>query len=433
MKKKFRVIKNWVSHNRVLILLCLVLFLILGIPLVKYGINGSFYYRLDPDVVYVTNAVRYTTVALISYIDHPGTPTIVLISYLFYPFRLVAKYMLHERFIQWSFDNYAFLTYYIRVFMLSLTTVATFVYLKGVRKLTNSIWLMFFVVFCLFSFGGIIEAIQIAPENLSTLLTAIWLYVFLLFIKKRGFTLNIFLALLAGFALANKFTSLFLIILSILLSFYGTNIKVKEKILRFFANCAAASFAFYIGIFPVIGRLSSLKSWVYQLFGHSELYGTGSATVFDPTAYLLSFKQIFSTSPALVLFICLAFILGIVVLIKRKLPVNHPVILLIAVSFFGFLTFAKYPNIRYNYVNILLLIFCVTYFLTLLKTSFTKVLTLIMLILFILSIFNYMKMTRIWINIGQDESIPSVLNRWTPFWSDDVYREQLDAVGVLKL
>jgi len=161
---------KWIKRNRLILLLTVTAFLILGSPLFISGIQKTTFYGIDPDIVYLTNALLYTKYNIISYIDHPGTPTILLLSYLFIPLRILAKFALHKDFIQWSFDNYSFLTYYIRIFMLITFSTALYMFIRLVRSFARHIIYIILSFLLFFSFTGATLAISIVPENISLFL-----------------------------------------------------------------------------------------------------------------------------------------------------------------------------------------------------------------------------------------------------------------------
>jgi hypothetical protein len=413
-------------------LLTVLTFLILGLPLFVYGIERTFFYSIDPDVVYVTNALLYTKYAIISYADHPGTPTITLLYYLFFPLRILSKYVLHQGFIQWSFDNYAFLTYYVRLFQLLLFSTATFVFLKAVDKISESAYILIFAWMAIFSFTGMGLAVSIVPENLSFFLTAIWLTVFVKFAKTRKYLWNVILIVIAGLAFANKFTSVFLLIASIFLPFFVQRTKLGWKMLMLEANMTISTQAFLLGVWPIRGKLMGIFEWGTSLFGHAGNYGTGASSIFDWASYSGSVLSLIKALPVLSVFLCFALILGIVMVMKKRIKISDPVIFLMATAFIGVAIFAKYPVIHYSYVNILLIIFCTAYFLSKAKIVLVKMVLPIMAILFLMTSYSYIKGASDRLRNKPPDTVQSILSGWTPFWSGDIFREQLDALSPTK-
>lgn len=424
---------RWVRNNKLILFLAIVTFVVLGYPLFISGIEKSFYMSTDPDIVYVTNALLYTKSAVITYTDHPGTPTIMLLYYLFVPFRLIAKYILHQGFIQWSFDNYAFLTYCVRLFQLALYSLSVLLFLKLIQKISKSVYLNIFAWMAVLSFAGSNYALFIAPENFSFFLTAIWLTLFLKFVKKPSYFLSILLAIISGFALANKFTCLFLLIPSLAMVFYIRDMKTIKKFAGFSFNFLISGLLFYVGILPAIIRFDYIAQWVRSLFYHAGRYGTGKFAIFDWTAYFVSVSSLIRGNWVLTLFVCITVVLAIYLLIKKKLKITNPVIFLFITTVVGIAAFAKYPIIHYNYVNIILLVFCVIFFLSKVKLSLVKILLPFMIIVFILNMRGYEKGIPKGLEERNPQSINSILNIWTTsYWSGNLFREELDTLGFTK-
>lgn len=429
MKSKIRISGIWsfFGKNKLILYLMLIAIFILGYPLVVYGIDKTFFYSMDPDVVYTTNALLYTKAKVITYLDHPGTPTIVILYYLYFPLRIIAKYWLHISFIQWSFDNFAFLTYYLRIFQLVISSVGLLIFLNLIKTMVKS-KTSTIIAFCLiFAFGGMTTAITIVPENFSFLLVACWLTVFYKFTKNRKYLWNIILAVISGFAFANKFTNIFLIIASLFLPFFITGLKLKQKALMVGINSILSLLTFFLGIWPIKDKLTGIVEWGKNLFTHAGSYGSGTQSIFDPLTYFSSVAVLIRDNPILFIFICFSLVFFLFLVIKKKLDIKDPVVFLVVIAFVGIATFAKYTVIRYNYIHIQLIIFSLLYFLSKLKVSVTKILLPVTIVIFLIFSFGYIK-TANQLSKMPTETVHDVLNAWTPFWASDIFREQLDAV-----
>lgn len=416
---------KWIKRNRLILLLTVTAFLILGSPLFISGIQKTTFYGIDPDIVYLTNALLYTKYNIISYIDHPGTPTILLLSYLFIPLRILAKFALHKDFIQWSFDNYSFLTYYIRIFMLITFSTALYMFIRLVRSFARHIIYIILSFLLFFSFTGATLAISIVPENISLFLSVIWLSIFYKFSKKPAYLLSVLLTVISGIAFANKFTNLFLVISSILMPLYLSNTKLVGRIIFSLCNTAIAVLFFLFGIFPIINRLGSLIHWSDQLFSHTDQYGTGMDSIFNWGQYYLSITSLISTHPLTFVFILITIFLSVYLLLNKKISIKDPTVVLLGIAIAGVLIFSKYPQIHYNYVNILIVIYCFIYFMQKLKLIWAKVVSLFLAAVFILNVKNYLIQTLNQIKTSSEDKI-NIMEIWTPVWSSDIFRDQLD-------
>lgn len=437
------------KRNRLILLLVAITFIIVGCPLFLYGIGGAFYRTFDPDIVYITNALSYTKYGIIYYADHPGTPTIMTLYYLYFPLRLLAKYVWHIGFLDWSFNNYAVLNYYTRAFELILTAISLFIFLKTISKNLRSKLDILIAWFAMFSFGGLGFAISVAPENLSVFLTSIWICLFTSFQRKKSYLINIILVVISGLAVANKFTALFLLIASIFLPFFIARLKFCQKIVRLLANISFAVASFYLGILPAMNRFTYIKNWAIGLFYHTGNHATGAETIFDPRVYFESLSLLIKEMPFAFVFALIIFVLAIFLIIKRKLKISDPYIFLLSTSLMGILVFAKYPITHYNLVNFLLIIFCGSYFLSKVDPKFKLYLLILLLAPFIMSLNVFVRVGRnqfqqdaellnyisshppqqniLW---GRD-NMYQTLESWTRYWTSDLFRDQFDKKPVM--
>lgn len=354
-----------VRSNKLILSLTIITFIILAIPLLLYGVNGTFFYRTDPDIVYVTNALLFIKSGAVFYADHPGTPSIVLLSISYLPLRIVSQFFLHQNFIQWSFNNFALLLYYSRFCQLILYSLALLVFLKVVSNMSKSVTITLFSWFAFFWLMGVDRSISIVPENLSLFLTAFWLFFFIKFLSKRNYKLNIILVTISALAVANKFTSIFLLIPSIFLPTFINKSNIKQKIIRFLLNILVSILVFFLGILPAINRISYIINWMKVLFFHTDADGTGVVSTFNLKSYFGSLNSLFFHVDPVAFFVFLSVLLLMTYLIIiKKVRKGSPIVFLTLTTSLGVLIFAKYPVDHYLLVNLALIIFCLSYFLT---------------------------------------------------------------------
>jgi hypothetical protein len=415
-------------------LLVILAFIILGIPLFIYGIDQSFFYSIDPDIVYVTNALLYTKYAIIDYADHPGTPTIMILYYLYFPLRIIAKYWLHVGFIQWSFDNFAFLMFYSRIFELLVFCSSLLIFLKAVSKMIKSNLLVIIAWISIFIFLGFDSGVRVIPENFSFFLTAIWLLLFLKFVEKRSYIYSALMVFIAGFAVANKFTSLFLLVQSIFLPIFINKLKLDQLYARVQINVFIAGLAFYIGILPALERLPWIKSFAISLFSHAGAHGTGESAIFNLPAYSASITSLITRYPATFMYIFLTFVLAIFLIVKKKVKLNDPALFVFATTLVGIFVFAKYSAIHYFYVNFVLVVFCAIYFLTKVKQNYLKyvLVTVSAVFLVLFNPFTFIKNISNQMPTNKTETVYSTLRTWTPFWASDIFGDQFKAIDSIK-
>lgn len=420
-------------NNKFILILILITFVVCGFPLLLYGAKSTFFLSIDPDIVYITNALLYTKYAIISYADHPGTPSIMLLYYLFFPLRLYAKYLLHTGFIQWSFDNFGILTYLCRFFELAVFCSSLFIFLKSISTFVKSNLLIIFAWVSVFVLLGFDWGVRVVPENFSFLLTSIWLLLFTAFIKSRSYVLNIFLVILSGFVVANKLTGIFLAVCAITLPLFGKKLKLDQKFFKLETNIVLFLGSFYFGILPAIRHFTYIKNWTRSLFEHAGTHATGVAAVFDWSSYSGSAISLLTSHPFVFTYIGLSIVLIIWLLVKKKIHLNDPILYIFFITFLGILVFAKYPIIHYLFVNSILMIFCTTYFLTKINVKFLKYIIGILMIVTVMNFFSYTNNVSNQLEKFSNESIYPTIKSWTPFWASDIFKEQIEASSSAKL
>jgi hypothetical protein len=296
-----------------------------------FGFKGTFF-SIDPDVVYVANAISFIQTQQIHYTDHPGTPAIILISAALAPVRIYTKIILHINFVDWAFNHYDFLIFYVRIIFTGLFALSTYIFLYSINYKKFSWAKTILTLLILSSFSAFLRlSVSISPESILYLTTSIWIWIYESKIRLRNFLLG----LIAGLAFATKFTGLFLVIASVLT---GGVYSLIGTVVGFFA-----------GIFPVLSKYNSLISWTLSLAKGTGVHGGGSQTIFDLGVYFESFKSLIYQEPGLI-------IMFILFLFKKRSKVGLVII-------FGILLFAKFPLSYYQTSNFLLLayIFMSTY------------------------------------------------------------------------
>jgi hypothetical protein len=314
----------------------------------------------------------------------------------------------------------------VRIFQVILYSIGVFLFLKLTKGLSKSISLVVFALLAILIFAGSGLAVYILPENFSFLLTAIWLTVFVKFVKKPSYLLNAILVAVSAFAVANKFTNIFLLVPSLLFPIYINNLKFDQKFARLQLNILGLFF--YIGILPAIDRFTYIKNWAVSLFTYAGGHATGPRAVFDWGIYSSSAMSLMNDLPIMFIFIVSTVILGTYLIIKRKLKLNNPVILLTLTTVLGIMVFAKYPLIHYQFINISIIVFCAVYFLSNLKVSKVKLLLIILAVVFLSSARGRMTNRSNWLEKQSTKDVYKTVGAWTPYWSGDIYKDQFNAI-----
>ena len=105
-------------------------------PFLKFGTDGVFF-SIDPDVVYVSNALSNIKYSVIGFYDHPGIPASSLLTLFLLPFRFYAKFISHENFFQFFVNNYSYEFVYLRVLQDLVFSLGIFILFLSTLKIAG--------------------------------------------------------------------------------------------------------------------------------------------------------------------------------------------------------------------------------------------------------------------------------------------------------
>lgn len=425
------------KKTEVFVILISVLFTYFALlPLLLFGVNAAFF-SIDPDVVYFANALSYIKWNIIGYYDHPGIPSIYLISLVLIPVRIYSKFVVNQNFFDFIFNNYQIVIFYSRIFQSSIFLLGLFVYLKSIFNLTKSYLTMIIGILFLACFTPIYYSVlSISAEPLNFLLVSIWIFVFSLSLSNKKNNYISLLLFLSGMLFANRATNIFYMVSSIWLLMHFKKGNFKKIIL--------IPIGFLVGIFPSLHILPDILKRILLFASASGIHGAGENKFFDSNLYLLSFKTFWNrdfvvTTTVLILAFCIFYF-------RKK--INPEVLHLSSLFVIGFLVFAKFPLAHYQVPNLLFVIFSVSIIISKLNIKFT------VLIIFILSYFafvnyrNYfsilslemgqvVKLEQFVVNnpskIGEVWEWARVKNfayLWTNSWGGGVFKYQIDNLEI---
>jgi hypothetical protein len=338
-------------------ILSILTFAITAAAYLVFGKEGIFY-ALDPDIVYFTNALSWIKAHQIHYIDHPGTPSIFLLSQGLIPLRLYVKLLTQQSFLSWVIENFSFMFIYARLFNSLILSLATYFFLKSVHISTKShlITLLTWLVISTFSPFFFLGS-TISPEATSFLIVSIWIFQYSLFEKYPHGLRLLLLSLTAGLAIANKFSNLFIapITLALVFQFYSSQ---KHKKIKFaITNSIVICSGFILGTWPIRSRYPQILSWVGRLATSSGIHGSGSKSIFNLNSYLQSFGSFINLEKNLVIALLLIMFILLIGLISRISHFTKQRSALLLGAGLGFLVFAKYPLSHYQLANLSIIIF----------------------------------------------------------------------------
>src|SRR3989344_5879678 len=268
------------------------------LPVITNAPQGIFF-GMDPDAVYVANALSYIKSHQIQFMGHPGTPTILLIAYSFTPLRLFAKYIIHQPFIDWAFLHYHAIFTYARLFQAPVFGVSVFIFLTAVHHLSRSRLAVIFAWVALMAFRPVpFLGSVIAPETLSVALVSLWLLGFSLFLTKRFSALLLILSFLAGLAVANKTTNITLVLASLTLCVLRfRRYPLFSKLVHLFLNALIVSIGFLGGIWPIHNTIIQILKLNFDFASHTGIHGGGSQTFIDFSLFLSNTRAFHQQGP----------------------------------------------------------------------------------------------------------------------------------------
>lgn len=365
----------WRRRFEILIIGLSMLAIVPSFPILRSGTEGVFY-KMDPEMAIIGNALSFTSQKVITYSDHPGTPLILLISWSFLPLRLMSKYILDINFIQWSFDNLRYLMLYVRYEMIILFLASILIYLFSIFKITKNISLVLFAFLSLFSFsfvhtlGGAVWS-----EDFSFFIIAIWLWLFTYILKSFNPVSYILISIVSGLAIGSKYNNFPILLITILLVFFIKEFSLIQKLLNASLGAIFSLSGFYLGTFPIDNVYVSLFRHVIKIFflsGNESAHGSSSTTFFNLNSYLESVGKLFlwEKGPFILFLILLLFTLFFIVFQHKKdFKVNPVIILSSLVVLLSIIFIFKYSENYYQFPNFILAIFLITQYLSRFRIS----------------------------------------------------------------
>lgn len=353
---------------------------------------ASPFFNIDPDVVYVTNALSFIVRRQIPYVDHPGTPYILTLAASYTPLRFYAKYISRLPFIDWSLTNFRWLMAYSRGVAVLIFSLGMFVYLSAIWKLTRSNLSLIVALSMLMSYSPtLFYFTRVIPENFLLITTAIWVWLLFYFLEHPTWWRFALWGLTAVLSLAAKLTSLPQVLIVFFTGFLLLFISAKKTLLYLIFSVFFCGMGFLVFTWPVRHQYPQIISWSRALAGHTGVYGTGKQTWFDYNTILASSQIIYRSEPSMVNIFLLTPLVFLVVWPNLKSK-NRSVIggVILVTEVFAVL-FAKYPNPHYLFSIWLILIVVLLYLINSSKSHIRVLLVLfILLTLFIpATVINY--------------------------------------------
>ncbi len=287
--------------TKLLFLISLLVCLVLSLP-VATPPNNAFY-NIDPDIPYLANGLSLTAVNQVSFTNHPGTPLIQFLSLSHIPLRALSK-IAKRPFIPLALENYSYLVWYHRLIMFFLFTFSLFCLTCIWRKISMSIPAVITGIGLTLLYSSIVALpTGIWAESFLFALFPLWLLTYYLATIHPTSTRLLLLGSITGVMLATKFTSLSLIIASIIVILFekDSQKKLTAKLISLCIFSLSTIEGFIVGTWPIVTKYPILFSWTKTLVSHANLYGKGATSVIDPALYFRSLSAIVDNNQMMLL------------------------------------------------------------------------------------------------------------------------------------
>lgn len=315
------------TYSLRLTLLFTLLTFFLSIFPILVNLHGSAFFAIDPDAMYMGNALSFIKSHQIAYLDHPGTPAILSIALFLFPVQVISKLIYHQNSITWIYSHLNFVYLYVRIIQASISALAIFLLLRVVYKYTSSKTAIFFFWLLLITYSSFFySSTDISSESLNLLLISIFSAFLLKTIYQPSSTTTRLLAIAAGFAVANRLTT------------------IAYPILVFFISPASSLLtllSFFLGTYPIRLGYPTIFNWVIRLFTRSGIHGDGQVTIFDPHIYISSLMSLFYSDRIMV-----------AVVLVGLFFLNRKTVWIYLTIMAAYLGFAKFPLTHYQLPNL---------------------------------------------------------------------------------
>lgn len=359
------------------------------LPLIKYGLNSAFFI-IDPEAIYIGNAVSYIKQHIIFYAEHPGTPSVLMLAFSYWPFRVYAKLIAHQQFVSWVFDNISLVFYYSRFVSFVVFTFSLLIYSFSIFRLTKSILSVIFFELAVMSFSFMPRlGSEVVPETLSFFITAIWVYFFSRFLESKSSIKILILGFISGMAVANKFTNVILIVASLALIFSLKGGFWKQRIKDMFLSLLTFVMGFVLFTWPVRRIYSIIFKWAYQIVSHTGVWGSGEMGFFNWKVYVEAFRNLINSNPVTLVIVLISTFILIYVLISKKIKVNIAILVTFLSSLLVALLFMKFPRIHYILIPYVIIVLTCSVIVNKLPQFLKYMLVVVLLFFFAGNIKNY--------------------------------------------
>lgn len=304
----------------------------------------------DPSYAYLYNSLNIATLKQPGHFDHPGTPMQIIGGAI-----LRSAWLVHPH----GGDNLADAVirhpeFYLNILNIGTALLGTLSFLLAglfLYRFSKNIWYALLIQASPFIANAILYTgfVRISQENVL-MIACIGISVFALnwYFNNQKYSTKYFsigFGIISGFGIASKIIFIPLILIPLMI------LQAKKERYRFL-KVTIVSFIFCT--IPIIFLYPHMGWWFIRLFLHSGIYGTGSASIIEPTSYFTSLIDLLTGEPIYLTGYLISLVYVFIALVKirdvKKLltkPANKLLIAIVLVQTFGYLITAKHPKLAY--------------------------------------------------------------------------------------
>jgi len=257
------------------------------------------------------------------------------------------------------------------------------------------------------------------------------------------------MSFLAGMAVASKYNSFCIVLITFILAVFHRSINFKRKLIYISKSIFFVLLGFVIGTWQIRSSYNILFKQIKKVLfqsGDNAAHAVGENSFLNLDNYISGLKSNYANEPILIsmFLLILIFLIFSLVYTKAKYFKNKPVIIISSfVVLLSTMFIAKYPLLYYQFSNYILIVFFATYFISKLPKMAILVLCILIFPSTIKNIQNYSNYLNNEINnsiflekyIQENKSAKVTLwdygptedfmKIWTRSWGGGVYEEYL--------
>ena len=326
----------------------------------------NVFYDIDSEATFVSNPLQFLYTGKIYFTDYPGTPTTALLSLIYLPWKLSYEIVSGKSFILWVVGHWNIVFWVMRTVSLTIFLLGYFWLHLSIYKLFKS-YITNLFLFALFFFDPMLQmnSTKVGIETLAMVLVGFWFWLFTLhkITKQNKYLWG--MAFATGLLIANKTTYGLPIVATFIISTISLESKKtsREKLRGVERILLLAILGLVLGTLPVIYDYPRMLLWLLRTFFHTEPDGSGKFGLVDLSQFSMGINYWVSQRTAVPIIILLITVKSLL----KKTHLHWKALMWSGVI--GFIVFLKFPVIRYQPGNLILIFLSATYFFNQLSTK----------------------------------------------------------------